>query len=756
LYAADRHVARLTPVAATVFFLCPPAALAADGSGPAATLKPVFVSASRQEQFTDELPVSVDVLDARELERAQVQDIRDLARDLPNVSVRHAPARFTLTGPANNTGREGNAGFTIRGLGGNRVLMLVDGVRVPRSYVFGGNAFGRDYLSLDLVKRVEVVRGAASALYGSDGMAGLVNFITWEPADFLRDDAGAAKPIGGRAGAAWSGDDDGLGLAATVAGRASQAGEWLVSISGRRAHEIDTRGSNDAADATRTRPNPQDDRDRGLLAKVVLRPGAGQKHVVSAEHVDRRADVNLLSSRATLPLRGTVAQVAAAVLDERAGGTMERNRLTWEGRYRLAARFADTVDTVLGVQEAASRQFGTSDLNARPDRERDVRYDEQTWHASAQVGKSVALRGEQSLRVTYGAEYAASKITNLFTGVNPLPPEVFPLKRFPDTQESTGALYGQLQWTAGAWTIVPGLRYDRFDLDVTQEGFFPPAKTPARSLAGSAASPKLGVLYRASDAWSVFGNAAGGFRAPNANQVNGYYENAAEFVVVIPNPDLKPEKSRTLEFGLRGRTPRMSLDVAVFTGRFTNLIVDTVLVSGAGTAADPRLFQTRNVERARIHGLEAKGRIEAGGVFGGRLGVPVAFGAARGTNGTTGQPLNSVDPWQLAAGLHWSSARWDLRLDLRHHAAKKAGDIDSGALVKAPNTQVTVPSATTLDLSAQWRIRKDLRLTAGIVNLTDRKYWLWPDLQGLAASSPALDAYSQAGRHARVSVVAQF
>lgn len=422
---------RRSPAAAVAACaLLPLGAIAADNAqAPVATLKPVIVSASRQEQFSDDLPVSADVLDADELERGQIHDIRDAARDLPNVSVRHAPARFALTGPANNTGRDGNAGFTIRGLGGNRVLMLVDGVRVPRSYVFGGNAFGRDYLSLDLVKRIEVVRGAASALYGSDGMGGLVNFITWEPADLLAGDAGAPKRVGGRVAAAWSGDDNGRGAAATVAARGSDAAEWLVSASGRRAHELDTRGDNDAPDLRRTRPNPQDDSDRALLAKVVLRPGAGQKHVLTGEHVDRRLDVNLLSSRAVLPLTGTTAQQAAAVLDERAWGTMERNRLTWDARIPLETRLADRIDAVVGVQDASSRQFGTSDLKARPDRERDVRYDERTWHASAQAGKWVALAGEQSLQLTYGAEYVRSKIVNLYTGVNSLPPEVFQIGR---------------------------------------------------------------------------------------------------------------------------------------------------------------------------------------------------------------------------------------------------------------------------------------------------------------------------------------
>ena len=62
---------------------------------------------------------------------------------------------------------------------------MTDGVRMPRSYAFRTTTFDREYLSLELLKRIEVVRGPASALYGSDGMAGLVNFITHEPADFL-------------------------------------------------------------------------------------------------------------------------------------------------------------------------------------------------------------------------------------------------------------------------------------------------------------------------------------------------------------------------------------------------------------------------------------------------------------------------------------------------------------------------------------------------------------------------------------------
>lgn len=104
-------------------------------------LKEVVISGSRSEQDRDELPMSIDVINAQAIEEGQVRDIRDVARELPNLSVTRSPARFSLA--SGSTGREQNAGFNIRGLDGNRVLMMVDGIRLPRSYVFSANAFGQ-------------------------------------------------------------------------------------------------------------------------------------------------------------------------------------------------------------------------------------------------------------------------------------------------------------------------------------------------------------------------------------------------------------------------------------------------------------------------------------------------------------------------------------------------------------------------------------------------------------------------------------
>ena len=701
------------------------------------TLKEVVVSGSRNEQLSDDLPVSLDVIHAADMEEGQIHDIRDAARYLPNVSVKRAPARFGLIGGGSD-GRGGNEGFNIRGLDGNRVLLLVDGIRAPRSYVFSSYAFGRDSFSMDLLKRIEIIRGPASVLYGSDGLAGLVNFITHEPADFLAD----GKSIGGRASTSYSGDNGGVAVSATVAGRANDSVEWLLSATESRGKELDNQGTNGASNADRTRPNPQTDRAQSLLAKMVMRPTAAQKHVLTLEYVEKKSDYELLTARAKPPL------TANSVLDGQALSTAERSRLSWDARYQVGSALADNVQTVLSYQNADSRQYTYENRNTSPDRVRDMTYAERTWQASIQADKSVRQSPEWSQKITYGMDYARARIINLQTGQVPAAGETFPLKRFPDTTESSTALYLQDEFISERWSITPGVRLDRFNLDASQTGFI----GQAASLSGSAVSPKLGVLWRATPEWSVFGNYASGFRAPNASQLNGFFENVTQFYKTISNPNLKPEKSKNLELGLRGRLDRLTLDVAAFTGRFNNLIEDNVTVGGAGMVGNPTVFQSINVGNATISGFEVKGAMDWGLLAGGQVSTPFSYGQTRGTDKTTGRPLNSIDPAKLHVGVKYATAAWDVRLDASRHSGKKGSDV----YVQAPATQFVVPAATTLDVSGQWRINKTLRINAGIANLTDRKVWNWSDVRGLAATSLVADAYTQPGRHFNVSLVADF
>ena len=726
------------------------------------TLNMVVVSGSRNEQPRDDLPLSMDVFSDRDMEDKQIGDIKELVKDLPNVSVKHAPARFGVTGASNSTGRDGNAGFSIRGLGGNRVLMLIDGTRTPRSYVNGNNAFGRDALSLDLVKRVELVRGPSSVLYGSDGLAGLVNFISYEPADFLGTSGGEARNIGGRVAARRSGDDDGLAVATTVAGRANESLQWLLTATARNTRGLDNMGGNDEPNANRTRPNPQTNRDNALLGKLVLRPSVWQKHVLTLEHVGKSSDTELLSSRALLLPPPTSTATRALVAGESDIDNLRRDRLTWDARYVLNSRWADQLQTLLSLQNSDAQDNGRTVRNDGGVRLRDTRYDEYTLQANLQISKSLAMSEYWTQKITYGLDFTRTEVTSWFGGSDPAPLAPYvPKKYFPDARDGGTALYAQSEFSDERWSVTPGVRVERYAVDVTSQlGYAPPATTPGVSIEGINTSPKLGVLFRFTPQVAFYGNYSSGFRAPSAAQLNGFIDPSPGVNArLLPNPDLKPETSKNLELGLRTRHAGLSLDVAAFTGDFKQLIVDKKFLSGANTVSNPNVFQTINVDNATIWGFEVKGNMDWGTWGGAKFSTPFAFGQARGQDNGSGLPLNSIDPAMATLGAHFETPKWSLRLDMRHHAAKDTGEVDPTSGVRAGSTQFTaVPAATTLDITGQWRIRKDIRLTAGVVNVTDRKYWLWSDVQGLTTANAITqaDAYTQPGRHVNLSLVFDF
>jgi len=703
------------------------AAARADRSTP--VLRDVVISASRDEQDADSLPMTVDVIDAKQMEEEQINDIRELASKLPNVTVPRSPARFTLAGAP--TGRDQNSGFNIRGLEGNRVLMLVDGVRLPRSYTFSANAFGRDYMDLGLIQRVEILRGAVPALYGSDGMGGLVNFITVQPDDLLKD----GKTIGGRVSASYDGSDNGKRVGATLAGRASQEWSWLLSAGIGRSSALENMGSNNSVGALRTTPNPETDKSHSLLGKLVYTPSAVQKHVFVLEGVDKRADYDLLSAR------------SATVTDSKSNTSMKRWRATWQGQWQqLDTALADELKLMASYQSTSSREFVT-ETRTPPlaYRERDVTYDEDALQLHAQAGKTLRWSNGLSGKFSYGVDYLRGKVVNEQNGITPPAGESFPLKRFPDTTETSSALFAQAELHYGAFSLTPGLRAEHYSIKPKQQGF----GGTVVSNSDSAVSPKLGAMFQMNDAWSVYGNYAAGFRAPNAGQVNAFFENPLAFYRSIPNPDLKAEKSNTFELGLRGRMNALRLDAAVFTGRYKDFIQDQVLVSGNyGDRNNPATFQSVNLNRVHISGFELKADYDWGKFAGGDWRTNAAYGYTKGTDKSTDLPVDTISPQQLVLGVRYDRSNVGVQFSASHWAGKKAGDAAANAWLS--------PSATVLDLSAQWRIRPGTRLNVGVYNLTDKKYWRWSDVRSLTNTTQIADAYSQAGRYVRVSLVQDF
>jgi len=156
-------------------------------------LPEVVVSGSRQEQASDDLPVSIDVIGAEQISSGQSTSLREAVRDLPNVSVQTSPARFSVGGTTASALRDGNTGLNIRGLGGNRVLMLVDGIRIPRSYAFRTTTFDREDVKYKKsvlptgVPRIAVEMGATDGWwkYGCAAVVGIDTYGESAPAPVL-------------------------------------------------------------------------------------------------------------------------------------------------------------------------------------------------------------------------------------------------------------------------------------------------------------------------------------------------------------------------------------------------------------------------------------------------------------------------------------------------------------------------------------------------------------------------------------------
>lgn len=747
----SNDVFRLKPLAACVVCLgsamtALPAARA-DTLLAQASLKEIVISGARSEREVKDVPASVDVLSGEDLNPALVQDIRDLMRDTPNVSVKRAPQRFG--GVNTSTGRDGNSGFNIRGLEGNRVLLTVDGIRMPREMVsgtLGPSAFGRDYFDLGLVSRVEILRGGSSALYGSDGLAGMVAMFTTEPQELLKKD----QTLGGRALASYSSDDGMKRIGATVAGKPNDGLQWLFGANVARSKELDNMGTNEAPNSTRTAPNPQKDQQAAVLGKVVLTPGGGQKHTFTLEHVDKSGDVEAYSGRARTTGRTPATSWDVTDLD----GTSDtsRDRLSWDGRFKLGSGWADEVRAMVALQRSDSQEVTLerrTNLSSvvMPLRSRDVTYKENLVQAVLQAEKTWPLSSGWSSKLVYGVDVSSTRMDNLVTGTEPPSYETYPLKRFPKTTEQQSALFVQSELASDRWSVIPALRYDRFKLDATKDALYP--LNPA-SLSDGAWSPKLGMIFRATDAVSVYGNLATGFKSPGAAQLNSFFENVTGFYKTIPNPNLKPETSRTLELGVRGQTGVVDWDAAAFHGRYKDFIEELVQVSGSGRSGDPLVFQAVNKQAVRISGFEVKGSVKVSPV----TGIRFALGHTQGRDTAANTPLNSVNPRKYMLGVDHKVGDWDLGATVTHVAAKDASDIHN--TLTGTSTQFATPAYTTLDVKASWNVRKGMKLTAAIHNLTDKKYWELTNVRGIASNSAVLDSYTAPGRSFSVALVSEF
>lgn len=731
-YSVWRHAQPACASLALAFALAAAPAQAQDNDGYfwLNRMNQIVVTATRTPVRVEDLSITVSVKTDEQIADELATDIKDLVRFEPGVSVQRQPARFNAALSA--TGRSGNDGFNVRGIGGNRVLIQVDGVRVPDGFSFGAQSVGRgDYVDLGLIKSVEILRGPSSALYGSDGLAGAISFITADPEDFLE----GGKSVGGLVRAGWSSADNEFAETAILAGR---SGDWsaMAAFTRRDYQELDNKGTVGGVGAARTEPNPQDGRSNAFLGRIVYDPAGGHKLRLTGEYLDTHLFTQGLTGRsATVELlEGT--------------DTGERKRIgldwSWEGDGVI-----DFARAAVYWQDGEDRQFTDEDRTPLPDRERLNTFENRVIGFAADARSDFGT-GQFAHRLVLGGDISKTRQRGLRDGVLPPAGETYPTRAFPTTDFTRAGLFVGDQIEVGPLTLYPALRFDWYKLSPRNDTLLPGFTAAGQD--GSRVSPKFGAVWKVTDSVRLFANYATGFKAPEPGQVNQFFENLAFGYTSAPNPDLGPERSESFEGGVRFSSRNVSLDLTAFRSSYRDFISQEV-VGGSFTPADPAIYQFVNLDRVRVKGAEARFEGRASNGLHATLALSYATGDVIDPGGAK-SPLSTVDPLKLVVGVGYRDpqGRFGGQLIGTHSARKERGR----------TTGLCTPACyrpdgfTILDLTAYARIIDGLTLRAGIFNIFDRKYAWWSDVRGLSSTSTVTDAYTQPGRNASVSLSYRF
>ncbi|WP_454868907.1 TonB-dependent receptor [Pseudomonas farris] len=727
----------------------------------ALNLQQVTISATRQEQDVASVPSTVTVHTREELDRNNVNNIKDLVRYEPGVSVGGAGQRSGLTG------------YNIRGIDGDRVLTQVDGVQVPDGFFNGPYAqTNRNYVDPEIVKRVEILRGPASVLYGSSAIGGAVSYYTLDPDDIIKP----GKDVGARLKTGYSSADDSWLTSGTVAGRTGEF-DGLLHLSQRNGHETESYGETGGTGQNRSEANPEDVRTTNVLAKLGWNYADDSRFGLTYEHYKDDRDTNQLSAVGGPFNAGR----GFGFYKSRTGNdTITRERFGLEHSFGLDSALADHIKWTLNYQIAKTDQ-STEEIYAPSRtvlRTRETTYKDRQWVFDAQADKSFAIANTDH-RVTYGSTLKQNKVTGLRTGSGTCltvagscrtigaasaTDTLTPASDFPDPTINTYSLFAQDEISWNNWTFLPGARYDYTQLKphITDE-FLVTADQSGNGVVSDDTktwhrlSPKFGTTYSFNDNYTWYGQYAEGFRTPTAKALYGRFENLSGGYQVEPNPDLKPEKSKSYETGLRGQFDAGTFDVAVFYNKYRDFIDENAITPGYTETT----FQSNNIKHATIKGLELKGRLNLDS-FGAPNGLYTQGSVSylHGRNDDSGEPLNSINPLTGVFGLGYDQDTYGGLLSWTLVKRKTRVDSTSFNTPDGTSTQFKTPGYGVLDLAGFYKVTDDLTLNAGLYNLTDKKYWQWDDVRGYdsvgeaSVTQPAnLDRLTQPGRNFAVNLV---
>ncbi|OGX85339.1 TonB-dependent receptor [Hymenobacter glacialis] len=678
-------------------------------------LDEVVVSANRVLERKADIPQQIDVLTARSIRLQNPATMADALQHTGWVFVQKSQL--------------GGGSPVLRGFEANKVLLVVDGVRLNNAIYRGGHL--QNILSVDAnsLERVEILNGAGAVMYGSDALGGVVSLFTKSPR--LADSTGLAVhtsnllryataarektahtdfSLGWRRWATFTSltatDFDDLRKGTT--GLPGYPGFGQVRQYAARQNGQDVVVNNDEPNRQKFTGYSQLD----AVQKVLFQPRPGQRHLLNLQY----------STTSQVPRFDRLQTYRNGALRYTEWNYGPQTRFLGSYQLELTRRTGlyDQLRLTPAVQAVAEsrlvRDFG------KPVRQENL---ENVRVLSTNLDLLKAV-GRHELR--YGAELTHNAVRSVGRGVNVATGATTPIA----TRYPNGATYG----TAGAyaahrWEITDrlilsdGLRYSHVRVNARFDPQFFDAAYPDVRQRSSSLDGNLGLVAMLPAGLRLSAMAATGFRNPNVDDLNKTFEQL-NGTLIIPNASLRPERVVNYEAELSETVPdRLLVAVTSFVTNLRDALVVRPFATPDGrstTVYNGQTFvtvATVNTGRARIMGLSARTQV----VLPAHLRLDGSLTYTQGRDLTAQVPLDHIPPLFGRAALTYRHRKLTAEGSVVFNGRKRAEDY-------SPSGEDNLPQATpegalrwyTLNLRTAYQLTPRWALLAGLENLLDRNY----------------------------------
>lgn len=630
----------------------------------------IVVSGSRFEQKLEDVTGSVTVITEQDIERQLAVDLQTMFKYDPSIS-------STGSGAGAQT-------LTVRGVGGNRVVFIKDGRRTNDGYAGGGGYLvGRNYFDVAGVKQVEVAKGAASSLYGSDALGGIVVITTKDPSDYLVDQQSLVKVALG-----YQGQSNQVAADITAA---KDLGD--VAISAVYSH----RDSEEVQNYVEDLPG-YDARSDALLLKVEQKLDEKRTLKYTLDYFNQTTEQVITPSIQETEDEDTNISFALDYDSDMATAIFDK----WYGQLSYS-RYEQQSDQI-----SAARNY--IDYN-------DYGFEQDILGLKAVFSKEV--KGENTEHeFVYGVDIDLYDTTRPRLKTRVLNDGTVDFtnekqKAFPGADTSLVGVYMQdsIKFNETDWSLVAGIRYDYYALEAKKDALY--ADAELNDITESAFSPKLGVIYQVDDNLSWYGQYVRGFKIPPHDQA--YQSHGVEpFYQILPNADLDPESSDSFEIGLRYASSDISVNLSTFYAAYDDFIETTI--AGVEPTYIPNVnktfYQYQNISETQISGVEAGIAMYVTDDI--LLEANVAY--VDGENKDSDQPLTSISPLNgsILVSTEFGNVNWT--------AAWRLAKAQSDVVLDTNGNKTTQGNGYgVVDLYAnyQW---KAWQMNVGLLNLLDKEY----------------------------------